>query len=423
MNKLEIENKLKDNKLIEGWKSGSLYKVCKVQGGFAFKSEEFLKDGIPLIKISNINDGSVKLEKNNSYVSNNRLKFYKSFIIKEGDILIALSGATVGKIGRIKGIKLSLLNQRVGRFIEYSNVISKKYLFYTLLKGEMLKYIINNAASSAQPNISPFFIENFKILFPSSLTEQCKITEILETIDETIEKTDAIIEKYKRIKQGLMQDLFIRGIDENGQIRSEETHKFKDSPLGRIPEEWGVVKLKDVVEYKQPYNYIVEGTKYEETGIPVLTAGKSFVLGYTNENEGIYSDVPVIIFDDFTTDSKFVNFPFKVKSSAMKFLKEKNKEEVVLKYIFENMQLIKYPSIGGDHKRRWISEFQNICIPLPPFPEQHHIVSVLSQIDETVEKEQNYKQKLERIKQGLMEDLLTGKVRVNHLIKEGAESV
>ena len=91
-----------------------------------------------------------------------------------------------------------------------------------------------------------------------------------------------------------------------------------------IPTGWQEKKLGDVLDYERPDNYIVKSTIYNSNNkIPVLTANKSFVLGYTDENFGIYENIPAIIFDDFTTDSKFVNFPFKVKSSAIKILKEK----------------------------------------------------------------------------------------------------
>ncbi|PKP59591.1 restriction endonuclease subunit S [Candidatus Atribacteria bacterium HGW-Atribacteria-1] len=393
MNKLEVKGKLKDNKLPEGWTKNIIANLFFLGRGRVISEKEIVNNEGIYSVFSSQTSNKGELGKITSY----------DF---EGEhITWTTDGANAGTVFYRSG-RFNCTNV-CGTLKARSENIYVKFFAY-LLSTQAKKYV----SYIGNPKLMNNTVAKILLFFPSFLPEQKKIAKILETVDEAIEKTNAIIEKCKRIKQGLIQDLLTRGIDENGQIRSEETHKFKDSPLGRIPEEWGVVKLKDVLEYKQPYNYIVEGTKYEETGIPVLTAGKSFVLGYTNENEGIYSDVPVIIFDDFTTDSKFVNFPFKVKSSAMKFLKEKNKEEVVLKYIFESMQLIKYPSIGGDHKRRWISEFQNICIPLPPFPEQHHIVSVLSQIDETVEKEQKYKQKLERIKQGLMEDLLTGKVRV-----------
>ena len=88
-----------------------------------------------------------------------------------------------------------------------------------------------------------------------------------------------------------------------------------------MPSGWAVCRLEDIVDYEQPTQYIVESTDYcDEYKIPVLTPGKSFILGYTNETTGIYDKLPTIIFDDFTTDSRFVDFPFKVKSSAMKIL-------------------------------------------------------------------------------------------------------
>ena len=80
-------------------------------------------------------------------------------------------------------------------------------------------------------------------------------------------------------------------------------------------------ELGDLLEYEQPTAYIVESTDYSDSySVPVLTAGKSFILGYTNEMEGVFDKTPVIIFDDFTTATQYVNFPFKVKSSAMKIL-------------------------------------------------------------------------------------------------------
>ena len=395
-------NKLKDNKLPEGWTKNIISNLFFLGRGRVISEKEIVdNEGIYSV-FSSQTSNKGELGKITSY------DFEGEYITWTTD------GANAGTVFYRSG-RFNCTNV-CGTLKARSENIYVKFFAY-LLSTQAEKYV----SYIGNPKLMNNTVAEILLFFPSFLPEQQKIAEILEAVDETIDKTEAIIEKYKRIKQGLKQNLLTRGIDENGQIRSKKTHKFKDSPLGRIPEEWGVVKLEDVLKYKQPYNYIVESTKYEETGIPVLTAGKTFVLGYTNENEGIYSDVPVIIFDDFTTESKFVNFPFKVKSSAMKFLKEKNKEKVILKYIFESIQLIKYPSIGGDHKRRWISEFQNICIPLPPFPEQHHIASILSQVDGTIEKEQKYKQKFEQIKQGLMENLLTGKVRVNHLIKEGLD--
>src|SRR3990167_7127896 len=133
-------------------------------------------------------------------------------------------------------------------------------------------------------------------------------------------------------------------------------------------------KLGEVLEYEQPTNYLVSSTDYkDEYPIPVLTAGKSFILGNTNERSGIFpkEKLPVIIFDDFTTAIKFVDFPFKVKSSAMKILRTK-KDKADIRFLYYVMQKIKFAS--KEHKRYWISEYSKIKIPLPPIEVQQQMV-------------------------------------------------
>jgi len=128
--------------------------------------------------------------------------------------------------------------------------------------------------------------------------------------------------------------------------------------MGKLQAKWISVPLREVLDYEQPNPYIIKTRIKEEQGLfPVLTANKSFIKGYTDETEGVYKNVPVIIFDDFTADYKFVDFPFKVKSSAMKFLKSKNKD-VSLKYIYYQMSLVKVNTTT--HKRYYISAYQNI---------------------------------------------------------------
>jgi len=142
--------------------------------------------------------------------------------------------------------------------------------------------------------------------------------------------------------------------------------------------------------------------------VPVLTAGKSFILGYTDESENIYSNLPVVIFDDFTTDSKFVDFPFKVKSSAMKFLKVRESSNADLKFLYEKLNLNKLGSTGGDHKRRWISEFSKIKIIVPKANlEQKYISNILSQVDAAIAQVEVLIAKYSRIKTGSMQDFLT----------------
>jgi type I restriction enzyme S subunit len=175
-----------------------------------------------------------------------------------------------------------------------------------------------------------------------------------------------------------------------------------------IPDGWVEDSLGNILNYEQPYKYTVDSTDYnDKSGIPVLTAGKSFILGYTTEQHNIYQNTPVIIFDDFTTDSKFVDFPFKVKSSAMKFLKPKNPGEFDIKIIFGHLQNLKIRETGGDHKRRWISEFSKLKVVLPPFTEQTTIARILSKVDEAIAQTEQLIAKYTRIKTGLMQDLLT----------------
>ena len=143
----------------------------------------------------------------------------------------------------------------------------------------------------------------------------------------------------------------------------------------QLPNGWCECQLENIVKYEQPQAYIVKSTDYDDRYLtPVLTAGKSFIIGYTNEAEGIYQNTPCIIFDDFTTDSKLVDFPFKVKSSAMKILKVADCIEIEYVAMFMNITRL----IGDTHKRYWISEYSKLCIPIPPKEEQKRIITAVN---------------------------------------------
>jgi type I restriction enzyme, S subunit len=146
-----------------------------------------------------------------------------------------------------------------------------------------------------------------------------------------------------------------------------------------LPQGWILTTFDTILNYEQPTAYIVKSTEYNDTyKTAVLTVGKSFIIGYTNEKDGIYSDnLPVIIFDDFTTAIQYVTFPFKVKSSAMKILQPIN-EQINKKYIFYYMQTIKHNVTT--HKRYWISDYSKLNIPIPPLPEQRCIVAKIDSL-------------------------------------------
>ena len=147
--------------------------------------------------------------------------------------------------------------------------------------------------------------------------------------------------------------------------------------LFEIPKNWAWCQLDDILDYEQPTEYIVQTTNYSDLyQTPVLTAGKSFIIGYTNESDGIFRKSPVIIFDDFTTESKYVDFEFKVKSSAMKILKAN--KGINLRYVFYYMSVTKL--MGDSHKRYWISEYSKLYIPIPPLEEQGKIISMIDRL-------------------------------------------
>jgi len=147
---------------------------------------------------------------------------------------------------------------------------------------------------------------------------------------------------------------------------------------------WKMVRLGDVLDYEQPTKYIVQSTDYNDgCSTPVLTAGQSFILGYTDEKDNIFSEnLPVIIFDDFTTAIKYVDFPFKVKSSAMKILQAQPNADI--KYLYYYMTTIKADT--QLHRRYWISKYSNILIPLPPLPTQQKIADILDRASTLIEK-------------------------------------
>lgn len=144
----------------------------------------------------------------------------------------------------------------------------------------------------------------------------------------------------------------------------------------------GRCKLEEFISYEQPTKYIVDSDQYDDSyKIPVLTAGKSFILGYTDEKNNIFDNLPVIIFDDFTTSVQFVDFPFKVKSSAMKLLK--NTEQADIKYCYYLLKFLQHTP--ENHKRQWLSATSQNIVELPIIEKQKNIVRKLDKILEVID--------------------------------------
>ena len=224
------------------------------------------------------------------------------------------------------------------------------------------------------------------------IEEQQKIATILTTQDRVIELKEKQLAEKQRQKKYLMQQLL------TGKKR-----------LPGFLKSWKTVELGEIFNYIQPTAYLVKTTDYDDSyKTPVLTAGKTFILGYTNETEGVFTKVPVVIFDDFTTATKYVDFPFKVKSSAMKILTIKDGLSIVFAY--EAMQLIKF-TVGG-HERHWISKYSCLTIDIPDIEEQTAIAEVLSAADREIKLLQQDIEQEKQKKKALMQLLLTGIVRV-----------
>ena len=228
------------------------------------------------------------------------------------------------------------------------------------------------------------FIDTNKELIEKDIADiKSKILELaiqgkLVEQDENDESASVLLERIRAEKKAQLGKKYIESYIYKGddncyyeKVAKNEPSLVEDLPFD-IPDNWAFMRLENALIYEQPTEYIVDSTDYNNAyTTPVLTAGKSFIIGYTNEEYGIKTDLPVIIFDDFTTDSKYVDFPFKVKSSAMKILTAE-KQLINTKFAYYIMQRIEHDH--DTHKRYWISEYGKKIIGLPPLKEQFRIV-------------------------------------------------
>jgi type I restriction enzyme, S subunit len=331
--------------------------------------------------LTNISASQLYVKETESFLT--REGSERSRMLESNTLIIANSGATLG-VAKLLSMKCCA-NDGIAALINFSNHVDKLYVVYYLNSiTKRLREVI--ATGNGQPNLNTDLIGKLKIPLPPTKSEQTAIATALSDTDALIENLEKLIGKKRNIKQGVMQEL----------LKSKEG--------------WSTKKLGDFLMYEQPTKYLVKYTEYNNNNqTPVLTAGKTFILGYTDEEFGIYDNIPVIIFDDFTTANKFVTFTFKAKSSAMKMLTGKNKE-VNLRFMYEIMQTIHYPL--SDHKRYWISEYQHIEIKVPSPEEQKSISEILGNMDSEIEQFENKLHKYRMIKQGMMQVLLTGKIRL-----------
>ena len=388
MNKTNNIPTLRFPEFKDNWEMKKLGEVAELTSSKRVYANDYVSMGIPFYRGKEITE----LKENKSpsdilYISENAYKNFKktSGVPQINDLLITAVG-TLGNILTIRNNNPFYFKDGNLIWLRKVNQISS---FLEIVLYFNFKEIEKSAIGSSQKALTMIELRKLSLSFPT-LAEQTKIANFLTAVDEKIQalkKKKSLLEKYKK---GLMQKLF------------SQTLRFKDEH-GKNFGDWEVKKLGNCLDYIQPTKYLVESTEYDDKYItPVLTAGKTFILGYTNEKQGIFQEsLPVIIFDDFTTATQFVDFPFKAKSSAMKILVAK--ENINIKFIYEAMQITKY-EIGG-HERHWISKFTQIEISLPSLTEQTKIADFLTAIDEKIMNNKVQITKMEIWKKGLLQQI------------------
>jgi type I restriction enzyme S subunit len=393
-------NKNNENKLIPRlrfpefqqsgeWEVKKLGEVFDFQEGFPFSSrdltdnKENAKQVVRITEINNHNKNAEKVYVPNNKIEESSIEYYK---VTKGDLLLSLTGAAGFNFFIWNGEE-AYLNQRNVKFIP-KDKINKAILF---LIEPLIHKKINLMGTGQNNNLSKEALKDVLLLIPK-LPEQQKIASCLSSLDEVIAGERQKLALLQQHKKGLLQQLFPQEGETVPKLRFKE---FEDSG------EWEVKRLEEILDYERPDKYIVRDENYTNEGTPVLTANKSFILGYTQETDGICNDIPAIIFDDFTVDKKFVDFPFKVKSSAIKILRAKGKDD--LKFLFELMSLIRFEA--KEHKRYYISTYQKLSVPIPKPAEQQKIASCLSSLDDVINAQTQKIELLEQHKKGLLQGL------------------
>lgn len=400
------------------WEPKKLIDLAEYLNGYAFSPEDWGVEGLPIIRIEQLKNPTAPTD---FYAG----KLPEKNIIDDGDLIFSWSASL---FLRIWAHGKSALNQHLFKVVE------KKGIDRTFLKAFIEFYLpeLTKAShGSTMQHITRKELDRFSALFPSDEAEQKNIAVIIGQLDQAIEQTEAIIAKQQRIKTGLMQDLLTKGIDENGNIRSEATHEFKDSPLGRIPVEWDAKPLIDVCD--KITDGVHMSVKKQESGIPFLFVSciRDGRISFINASFVDYSTYKVIskgcepkigavlytvvgsyghaaeIFSDnpFAFERNIAYLvPIQSQLNATylsAWLNSDQGRRTADKFALGNAQ--KLISLGQ------LSEFQ---LPIPTIPEQERFSHALSCIEGTITSSMFSLHKLRSLKYGLMHDLLSGKVRV-----------
>lgn len=399
--------------LPEGWTWCRVQTIASVKGGkrvpkgYAVTDE---KTNHIYIRVTDMKNSTIMLD-DLKYISDEVYSQISNYVISKDDIYVTIAG-TIGNVGEVPdeldGMNLTENAAKVCNIsidksflckVLSSEFVQKQFRFQThqvtmakLALEHILDTLIPIAPIDEQTKISRIIDDlsakiyeiqnsnnNLQALISAT---KFKILDLairgkLVPQDPNDEPASVLLERIRAEKEELIKQGKIKRDKKESVIFKGDDNSYYEKYGEKLPSGWVVTNFETLLSYEQPTNYIVKDTNYNsDYETPVLTAGKSFILGYTDEKENVFSKLPVIIFDDFTTESKFVDFPFKVKSSAMKIL-HINTDIVLPKFAFYLMQATEIDH--DNHQRYWISTYSQEEIALPPLKEQERILSALKQ--------------------------------------------
>jgi type I restriction enzyme S subunit len=380
---------------------------------------KYTDSGVRFFRIENINQQGQLNSNDIKHISNNTNNFLDRSKLKSGDIIFSIAGA-LGRTAIISDEVLPAnINQALALIRLNDKKIDKIYIMY-ILQSEAIKHQIETlAAQLAQANLNLQQVGNLKFPLPP-LPEQKRIAEILSAVDEAIDKWSDFVDKTKILKKGLMQQLLTSGIGHS---------KFETTELGRIPIDWEVVKIGDICEVIGGSTPSTKKKEYWDGGIPwatptditnlkgnVITETEKTItrLGLTHSAAKLLPEGSILLTSRATIGECAIN---SVPMATNKgFASLDCKDSVHNWFIYYYISLVKdeLQRLAGGSTFREVSKrsIKAIRIPLPPLPEQKRIAEILSAVDERIDSALAYKEKLEALKKGLMQALLSGKVRV-----------
>ena len=356
----------------EEWKETKIGDITsKVGSGVTPKggSAVYKTSGHLFIRSQNVGNGRFLLD-DVAYIDEATHKKQINTELKDGDVLLNITGASIGRTTVVnKNVEGGNVNQHVC-IIRLLEDYSPNYICNYLLSYGGQKQIDSFQAGGNREGLNFEQIRSIKFSIPS-FREQSKIASLLSLLEERNATQNKIIEDLKKLKVAI-----------------------RDKQLNTIRKHYGLnYQICDLLDYEQPTKYVVTDTEYSEdrSKTPVLTANKAFILGYTDESFGVYDKGACIILDDFTLDCKYVDFPFKVKSSAIKILTVKN--GCSLRYVYEYLNYMNLETT--EHKRHYISEIEPMIIAYPTDKKGiDDFNNIMSSFESKIEIENKYLQSL-----------------------------